>query len=177
MGAPSLLLVSVSFSLPAVATSAAPIRSVDLIGSDDMKYSITTLTARRGEILRIRLISKGTISKAPWRTTVVVLKLGTDVLKLLKDGAPHRGTDFIPRPPDRSRRRQIPHKPGVFRSREWRSADEARSVQRMHRVDDGIGVALWSLQRPLGCASLRRLPALAGQLSRRMRGVGDPETL
>ena len=25
-----------------------------------------------------------------------MLKLGTDILKLLKDGAPHRGTDFIP---------------------------------------------------------------------------------
>ena len=96
LAALSLLLVSVSFSPPAVATSADPTRSVDIIGSDDMKYSITTLTARRGEMLRIRLISKGTIPKVAMAHNVVVLKLGTDVLKLLKDGAPHRGTDFIP---------------------------------------------------------------------------------
>lgn len=91
-----LLFVSTSFSPPAVATAADPIRSVDIIGSDDMKYSITTLTARRGETLRIRLISKGTIPKVAMAHNVVLLKLGTDVLKLLKDGAPHRGTDFIP---------------------------------------------------------------------------------
>jgi azurin len=42
------------------------------------------------------LISKGTIPKVAMAHNVVVLKLGTDVLKLLKDGAPHRGTDFIP---------------------------------------------------------------------------------
>ena len=61
-----------------------------------MKYSLTTITARRGETLRIRLMSKGTIPKIAMAHNVVVLKLGTDVLKLLKDGAPHRGTDFIP---------------------------------------------------------------------------------
>ena len=96
LAALSLLLVSASFSPPAVATSADPTGSVDIVGSDDMKYSITTLTARRGEILRIRLISKGTIPKVAMAHNVVVLKLGTDVLKLLKEGAPHRGTDFIP---------------------------------------------------------------------------------
>jgi azurin len=90
------LLVSVSFGHPAVAPSADPTRSVDIIGSDDMKYSITTLTARRGEVLRIRLISKGIIPKVAMAHNVVVLKLGTDILKLLKDGAPNRETDFIP---------------------------------------------------------------------------------
>ena len=96
LAALSLLLVSVSFGPPAVARSADPTRSVDIIGSDDMKYSITTLTARRGEVLKIRLISKGTIPKVAMAHNVVVLKLGTDVLTLLKEGAPHRGTDFIP---------------------------------------------------------------------------------
>ncbi len=79
-----------------MATAADPTRTLDIIGSDDMKYSITTITAKRGETLRIRLISKGTIPKVAMAHNVVVLKLGTDVLKLLKDGAPHRGTDFIP---------------------------------------------------------------------------------
>lgn len=96
LAALSLLLVAMPFNTAAVAASADPTRSVDIIGSDDMKYSITTVTARRGETLRIRLISKGTIPKVAMAHNVVVLKLGTDVLKLLKDGAPHRGTDFIP---------------------------------------------------------------------------------
>src|SRR5688500_13098801 len=96
LAALSLLFVVASFSPPAVATAADPARSVDIIGTDDMKFNITTITARRGETVRIRLISKGTIPKVAMAHNVVVLKLGTDVLKLLKDGAPHRGTDFIP---------------------------------------------------------------------------------
>lgn len=96
LAALSLFFVSVSFGPPAVATAADPTRSVDIIGSDDMTYNITNLTAKRGETLRIRLISKGTIPKVAMAHNVVVLKPGTDVLKLLKDGAPHRGTDFIP---------------------------------------------------------------------------------
>ena len=47
----------------------------------------------------------------------------------------------------------------------------------MHHVDDGIGVAFCSLSGRLDEHHLRRLPALAGQLSRRMRGIGDLETV
>ena len=96
LAALSLLFVSVSFGTLKMATAADPTRSLDIIGSDDMKYSVTTITAKRGETLRIRLISKGTLPKVAMAHNVVVLKLGTDLLKLLKDGAPHRGTDFIP---------------------------------------------------------------------------------
>ena len=96
LAALSLLFVSVSLAPAAVGPSADPIRSVDIVGTDDMKFSLTTITAKRGESLRLRLISKGTIPKVAMAHNVVVLKLGTDVLKLLKDGAPHRGTDFIP---------------------------------------------------------------------------------
>jgi len=92
----SLLLVSVSFSQTPVKPAATPTRTVDIVGGDDMKYSVTTITATRGEALRIRLISKGTIPKVAMAHNVVVLKLGTDILKLLTDGAPHRATDFIP---------------------------------------------------------------------------------
>ena len=91
-----LLLASASFSPAPVSTAVDPVRSVDIIGSDDMKYSLTTITAKRGETLWIRLISKGKIPKVAMAHNVVVLKIGTDILKLLKDGAPHRATDFIP---------------------------------------------------------------------------------
>ena len=96
LAALSLFLVSVLFGPHAMATAADPTRTLDIVGSDDMKFSITTITAKRGETLRIRLISKGTIPKVAMAHNVVVLKPATEVLKLLKDGAPHRGTDFIP---------------------------------------------------------------------------------
>ena len=90
-----LLCASVSFA-PVKATGLDPGRTIDIVATDDMKYSINTITAKRGETIRIRLASKGVIPKIAMAHNVVVLKLGTDVMKLLKDGAPHRGTDFIP---------------------------------------------------------------------------------
>ena len=72
-----------------------PARTVEIIGTDDMKYSVTRITARRGEQLRIRLISKGTIPKVAMAHNVVVLQMGTDVEKFVNAGAPHRAADFI----------------------------------------------------------------------------------
>ena len=92
----SLLFVSASFSQTPVKTAADPMRTVDIVGTDDMKYSVTTIAAKRGETLTIRLVSKGTFPKVAMAHNVVVLKLGTDILKLLKDGMLHRATDFIP---------------------------------------------------------------------------------
>jgi azurin len=77
-------------------TAADPVRVVDIVATDDMKYSLSTITARRGETLKIRLMVKGVIPKVAMAHNVVVLKIGTDVLTLVKDGAPHRTTDFIP---------------------------------------------------------------------------------
>jgi len=75
-------------------TAAAP-RTVSLTGGDDMKYNVTTLTARPGESLRIRLVSKGTVPKIAMAHNVVVLKAGTNVEKFIADGAAFRQTDFI----------------------------------------------------------------------------------
>ena len=82
---------------PAVKTAAANgARTVEITGGDDMKYNLTTIRAKAGEQLRIRLTSKGTLPKIAMAHNVVVLKLGTDVAKLINDGAPFRQTDFIP---------------------------------------------------------------------------------
>lgn len=70
-------------------------RTVEIVGTDDMKYSVTRIPAARGEQLRIRLISKGTLPKIAMAHNVVVLKLGTNELKFITAGATHRATDFI----------------------------------------------------------------------------------
>lgn len=71
-------------------------RTIDLVGTDDMKYNVTTITAKAGEQIRVRLMVKGTIPKVAMAHNFVLLKPGTDVAKLVADGAPHRATDFIP---------------------------------------------------------------------------------
>jgi azurin len=81
---------------PAVKPAPNAVRTVEIEGSDAMKYSIATIPAKRGERLRIRLISKGTIPKVAMAHNVVVLGSGTDIPKLLADGAAHRDSDFIP---------------------------------------------------------------------------------
>jgi azurin len=78
------------------AARAADTRTIDIVGTDDMKYSASTIAARRGQQLRIRLTVKGVIPKVAMAHNVVVLKAGTDIQKLLTAGAPHRATDFIP---------------------------------------------------------------------------------
>ena len=92
----TLFLASASISPSVVRTPADPPRTIDIIATDDMKYSVNIITAKPGEQLRVRVQAKGKIPKVAMAHNFVLLKLGTDVLKLLKDGAPNRETDFIP---------------------------------------------------------------------------------
>jgi len=57
-----------------------------------MKYSLTTIRARPGESLRIRLVSRGTVPKVAMAHNVVILKSGTDVVKFVNEGAAFRRT-------------------------------------------------------------------------------------
>jgi azurin len=91
----SLFLAAVSVSPRPVYTADAP-RTVDIVGSDEMKYSVTTITAKPGEQLRVRLVVKGVIPKVAMAHNFVLLKPGTNVEKFLAEGAPHRAADFIP---------------------------------------------------------------------------------
>jgi azurin len=91
----SLLLIS----LPGprvLAVSADPSRTIDIVAGEDMKYSITKIAVRRGETVRIRLTSTGTLPKIAMAHNFVLLKPLTNIAKLLADGAPSRATDFIP---------------------------------------------------------------------------------
>ena len=60
-----------------------------------MKYSITRITAKPGETLRIRLTSKGTLPKIAMAHNVVILAAGTNVAKFIDAGVTFRQTDFI----------------------------------------------------------------------------------
>ena len=73
-----------------------PVRTIDIVASDDMKYSLNTITAEPGEEIRIRLSVNGVIPKVAMAHNVVVLQLDTAIETLLKDGAPFRESDFIP---------------------------------------------------------------------------------
>ena len=71
------------------------VRTVEIIGTDDMKYNLTTIAAKPGERIRVRLISKGTMPKIAMAHNFVLLKLGTSAVKFVTAGATFRDSDFI----------------------------------------------------------------------------------
>src|SRR5215211_6126358 len=87
--------LAISFLVLFSGAPADPPRTIDLTGGDDMKFSVTTIKARAGEPLRLRLVSTGTIPKVAMAHNVVILKAATDVTKFINDGAPFRVSDFI----------------------------------------------------------------------------------
>jgi azurin len=88
-------LILVSFLVLFSFSPADPPRTIEITGGDDMKYSVTTIKARPGESIRIRLVSKGTLPRVAMAHNVVVLQAGTDVARFIAEGAPFRVSDFI----------------------------------------------------------------------------------
>ena len=81
---------------PAKPAAAGAARTVEITGGDDMKYNVTTIAAKPGETLRIRLTSKGTLPKIAMAHNVVVLKAGAKQIDFANAAATARDTDFIP---------------------------------------------------------------------------------
>jgi azurin len=78
------------------AKPAGAARTVEIIGTDDMKYNVATIAAKRGEQLRIKLTSKGVMPKIAMSHNVVVLKKEADAAAFATAAASARATDFIP---------------------------------------------------------------------------------
>ena len=82
---------------PAAKGAAAKgVRTVEIIGTDDMKYSVPTIAAKPGEQIRVRLVVKGAMPKIAMAHNFVLLAAKADVLKFVNAAALARTTDFIP---------------------------------------------------------------------------------
>jgi azurin len=88
------LVLASSFLPVRLAAQTGP-RTIEIVGGDDMKYDTTTIEAKPGEEIRIRLTAKGTMPKIAMAHNVVVLKLGTDAEAFVAAGMSARDTDFI----------------------------------------------------------------------------------
>jgi len=87
------LLVSTAL-LPLRLAAQAP-RTIELTASDDMKYDKTTIEAKPGETIKIKLTPKGTMPKIAMSHNFVLLKIGTDAAAFVTAGASARATDYI----------------------------------------------------------------------------------
>lgn len=90
------------------AADAKGVRTVDIVGTDDMKFSLATIQAKPGEQLRVRLTAKGAMPKIAMAHNFVLLALKADPLKFVNAAATARATDFVP--PD-SKATVIAHTP------------------------------------------------------------------
>jgi azurin len=71
-------------------------RTVNLTGGDDMKYSVTTIEAKPGEMIHVVLKNTGTIPKIAMAHNFVLLALATDVNEFTKAAMTAQATDYVP---------------------------------------------------------------------------------
>ena len=89
-----LSLFIVLAAVSALKAQAQP-RTIEIIATDDMKWTVPKIAAKPGEALRIKLTSKGVIPKVAMAHNFVLLKAGTNPQKFIDAGAADRATDFI----------------------------------------------------------------------------------
>ncbi len=85
------LLLSLALGGPVAAQG----RTVELVATDNMKFSVTTLEATAGETLHIVVKTSGQMPKVAMAHNFVLLAPGTDPASFANEGAMHRGNDFI----------------------------------------------------------------------------------
>jgi azurin len=81
---------------PSTAKPAAKgVRTVEIIGTDDMKYSVTNIDAKPGEQLRVRLVTKGAMPKIAMALNFVLLKKDASQIKFVNASAVARESNYI----------------------------------------------------------------------------------
>jgi len=78
------------------AAAAKGVRTVELVGTEDMKFSLTTITAKPGEQLRVRLVAKGSMPKIAMAHNFVLLQKKASPVDFATAAMQARATDFIP---------------------------------------------------------------------------------
>jgi azurin len=94
--------VTASAAMPAASTqkpAAKPApgkpRLIEMIGTDDMKFDVTNIDAKPGEVLRVRLTTKSAMPKIAMAHNFVLLKKDAALIKFITASAIARESDFI----------------------------------------------------------------------------------
>jgi len=78
-----------------IAAQTPAVRLVELTGNDLMKYSVTAIAAKPGELLHVRLKNVGTLPKVAMAHNFVLLAKGTDPAAFTNAAATARTTGYI----------------------------------------------------------------------------------
>ena len=76
--------------------AAKGVRTIEIVGTDDMKFSLATIAAKRGEQLRVRLTVKGAMPKVAMSHNFVLLDKAVKPVEFVTAAMNARATDFIP---------------------------------------------------------------------------------
>ena len=93
--APSTAKPAADTQKPAPA-AAKGVRTVEIIGTEDMKFSLTTITAKPGEQLRVRLVVKGAMPKVAMAHNFVLLKKGASPVDFVSAAVMASATAYLP---------------------------------------------------------------------------------
>lgn len=80
----------------AAGATAAATRTIDIVGTEAMTFSVTKIAAKAGERIRIRLLARGSMRKAVMAHNVVVLRKGVDAAAFNTAAMTARATEFVP---------------------------------------------------------------------------------
>ena len=86
--------------------AAKGVRTVEIIGTEDMKFSMPTITAKPGEQLRVRLVVKGAMPKMAMAHNFVLLNKGAKVVDFVTAGHERARDRLHPRRQEGRRRRR-----------------------------------------------------------------------
>jgi len=78
-----------------IAAQTPAVRLVELTGNDLMKYSVTAIAAKPGELLHVRLKNVGTLPKVAMAHNFVLLAKGTDPAAFTNAAATAGATGYI----------------------------------------------------------------------------------
>jgi azurin len=95
-----LVPASISFAQtaakPAAAKPAGAARTIEITANDTMKYNVSSIAAKPGEQVRVKLTSSGTMPKIAMAHNFILLKKTADVAAFANAAINARATDFIP---------------------------------------------------------------------------------
>jgi azurin len=91
--APSTAKPAADTQKPAAAKG---VRTVEIIGTEDMKFSLTTIAAKPGEQLRVRLVVKGAMPKVAMAHNFVLLNKGASPVDFVSAAVMASATAYIP---------------------------------------------------------------------------------
>ena len=70
---------------------------MEIVGTEDMKFSLATITAKPGEQLRVRLVAKGAMPKVAMAHNFVLLNKGASPVDFVSAAVMASATDLHPR--------------------------------------------------------------------------------